>query len=54
MPPCSGLPIPSAPALPASLLGGAPLIPGDNTSNYESLLALISGTVRPSNVLEEI
>lgn len=48
------LPIPAA-HLPATLdcLGPAPLIPGDSASGYDTLLARVSATVTPADVLEE-
>lgn len=51
------LPIPSALAnLPATLdcLGPAPLIPGDSVSGYDILLARVSATVTPADILEEL
>jgi hypothetical protein len=57
MPIPSDLRIPTAPSpLSASLdfLGRAPLIPGDNTSDYDTLLARISGAVGPRSLLEEV
>jgi hypothetical protein len=57
MPTLSDLPVPSASSqLAASLdfLGRAPLIPGDNTAGYDTLLARISGAVRPGDLIEEV
>jgi hypothetical protein len=55
MPPSTDFHVPSTAPLPATfdLLGRAPLIPGDNTSGYDTLLARISGAVRPADVLEQ-
>jgi len=42
--------------LPASLdfLGAAPLLPREEVSGYDTLLARISGAVKPADILEEI
>jgi hypothetical protein len=37
-----------------SFLGSAPLIRGEEVSNYDTLLARISGAVKPADILEEI
>jgi len=53
----SDLPIPSEPPhLPENLtfLGPAPLIQGEEISGYDTLLARISGAVKPADILEEI
>jgi len=42
--------------LPASLdfLGAAPLLPREEVSSYDTLLARVSGAVKPADILEEI
>ena len=37
-----------------ALLAHSPLIPGENAESYNDLLARISGTLQPSDILEEI
>jgi hypothetical protein len=56
MPQAPDVPSPAAAKLPATLdfLGGAPLTLGDKTSAYDTLLARIFASVRPSDPLEEI
>jgi hypothetical protein len=55
MPQSPDLPLPSAAPLPAIVecLGRPPLVPGDNSAAYDTLLARVTGTVRPRDVLEE-
>src|SRR4030081_2088661 len=56
MPRPAGLPVPLATSpRPATLaiFGRAPLIPGDDTAGYDTLLAGVSGTVAPGDVIEE-
>jgi hypothetical protein len=50
------LPIPAAANLPAGLdhLGPAAFIPGESASGYDTLLARVSGAVKPADILEEI
>jgi hypothetical protein len=53
--PSPDLPVPSAAPLPPGLAGlGRPqVIPGEDAAGYEALLARISATVRPRDVIEE-
>src|SRR3981081_20332 len=56
MPRPAGLPVPLAPSprpAPLAILGRAPLIPGDDTAGYDTLLAGVSATVAPGDVIEE-
>ena len=55
MPQSRDVPIPSPSARPAIVecLGRPPLIPGDDIAAYDTLLARVSGAVRPRNVIEE-
>jgi hypothetical protein len=49
------LPATSAdPSAPAAFLAPPPLIEGENAASYDDLLARISGTLQPSDILEEI
>ena len=54
MPP-SDLPTPAATSLSAALthLAPAPLLPGDDTAAYDTLLAGVAATVRPADLIEE-
>ena len=51
----SNLPTPASASLPATLvvLTSSPLIPGDDTAAYDTLLAHISATVRPTDLIEQ-
>ena len=55
MPQSSDLSSPTPSPLPAIVecLGRPPLIPGDDAAGYDTLLARVSGAVRPRNVIEE-
>lgn len=55
MPRSRALTTPSASPPPAALdfLGRAPLIPGDDSSGYDTLLARVSAAVRPGDLLEQ-
>jgi hypothetical protein len=55
MPPTRDLSTPSASPSLATLdfLGRAPLIPGDDAAGYDTLLARVSGAVRPGDLIEE-
>jgi hypothetical protein len=46
-------PAASPPQASLTFLGRAPLIPGDDSSGYDTLLARVSGAVRPGDLLEE-
>ena len=47
------LPTPAANLIALADAGPAPLIPGDSASGYDTLLARVSATVRPADILEE-
>src|SRR5882672_7734858 len=49
-------PLPAAPALPSdcTCLGPPPLIAGEDAAGYDELLARISGTLQPADMLEQI
>jgi hypothetical protein len=55
MPPARDLTTPSASPPPATfdVIGRAPLIPGDDSSGYDTLLSRVSAAVRPGDVIEE-
>lgn len=56
MPPTRDLQTLSASPPPATLdfLGRAPLIPGDDATGYDTLLARVSGAVPPGDLIEEV
>ncbi len=47
------LPAPSTPAVTDLALGGPPLIPGDDRTGYDALLAGVTATVAPADPLEQ-
>lgn len=49
-------PVPSASAVPTrlALFGPPPLLEGEDSAAYDELLALVSGSMKPADVLDEI